>query len=117
MALTPKRRRFVEEYLVDGNATQAAIRAGYSKKTAYSIGHETLNIPEVAAEISRRQVEVNQKIAAKFEITKEKIAEELAKLGFSNMLDFVRITADGDPMVDLSKITRDQAAALAEVTV
>lgn len=40
--LTPKQKRFVEEYLVDCNATQAAIRAGYSPKTAYSIGQENL---------------------------------------------------------------------------
>lgn len=42
MALTAKQRRFVEEYLVDLNATQAAIRAGYSSKTAASIGEENL---------------------------------------------------------------------------
>ncbi|MEM9223461.1 MAG: terminase small subunit, partial [Pseudomonadota bacterium] len=42
MVLTPKQRRFVEEYLVDLNATQAAIRAGYSQKTARSIGQQNL---------------------------------------------------------------------------
>ncbi len=46
--LTPKQRRFVEEYPIDLNATQAAIRAGYSAKTAYSIGHENLSKPEIA---------------------------------------------------------------------
>jgi len=40
---TPKQKRFCEEYLVDFNATQAAIRAKYSKKTAYSIGYENIN--------------------------------------------------------------------------
>ena len=49
MALTPKQQRFAEEYLIDLNATQAAIRAGYSEKSAYSIGQENLNKPEVAA--------------------------------------------------------------------
>ncbi len=42
MALTPKQKRFVAEYLVDLNATAAAIRAGYSKKTAEAIGYENL---------------------------------------------------------------------------
>lgn len=42
MALNAKQGRFVEEYLIDLNATQAAIRAGYSKKTARSVGHENL---------------------------------------------------------------------------
>ncbi len=47
MSLTPKQQLFVAEYLVDLNATQAAVRAGYSKKTAYSVGHENLKKPEV----------------------------------------------------------------------
>lgn len=51
MSLTGKQQRFVEEYLVDLNATQAAIRAGYSEKTAYSIGDENLKKPEIAKSI------------------------------------------------------------------
>lgn len=50
-ALTPKQQRFVDEYLIDGNGTQAAIRAGYSEKTAYSIANENLSKPEIAAAI------------------------------------------------------------------
>ena len=42
MALRGKQQRFVDEYLIDRNATQAAIRAGYSAKTAYSIGEQNL---------------------------------------------------------------------------
>lgn len=53
MALTPKQQRFVEEYLIDLNATQAALRAGYSERTAYSIGQENLNKPEISAEIDK----------------------------------------------------------------
>lgn len=51
--LSPKQKRFVEEYLVDLNATQAAIRAGYSKKTAYSIGEENLKKPDVKAAVDK----------------------------------------------------------------
>lgn len=51
MALTGKQQRFVDEYLIDLNATQAAIRAGYSEKTAYSIGDENLKKPEIAQAI------------------------------------------------------------------
>lgn len=47
MSLTAKQQRFVDEYLKDLNATQAAIRAGYSKKTAASIGQENLTKPEI----------------------------------------------------------------------
>ncbi len=53
MALTDKQARFVEEYLVDLNATKAAIRAGYSEKSARQIGAETLHKPEVAQAVSK----------------------------------------------------------------
>ena len=50
-------------------------------------------------------------------VTPEKIIGELAKLGFANMQDFLRVTSDGDPHFNLSDLTRDQAEALSEVTV
>ena len=52
IAMTPKQQRFVQEYLVDLNATQAAIRSGYSKKTARFIGAENLTKPNIAAAIA-----------------------------------------------------------------
>lgn len=111
--LTPKQKKFIEEYLIDLNGTQAAIRAGYSEKTACAIGYENLRKPEIAAEVAKRQ----QKLADANEVTQQKVIDELAKLGFSNMQDFIRVTSDGDPYFDLSELTRAQAAALAEVTV
>jgi len=54
MTLNRKQSLFVDEYLRDMNATQAAMRAGYSKRSAYSIGSENLRKPEIAAEIQRR---------------------------------------------------------------
>lgn len=59
--LTEKQARFCEEYLLDLNATQAAIRAGYSPDTAYSIGHEILKKPEVADFLAQLQKERSQK--------------------------------------------------------
>jgi len=55
--LTPKQQRFVELYLVDLNATQAAIRAGYSKKTAAQVGFENLRKPQIAAAVSKAKEE------------------------------------------------------------
>lgn len=55
--LTPKQQLFVDEYLIDLNATQAAIRAGYSEKTAYSIGDENLKKPEIKKAIEQAQQE------------------------------------------------------------
>lgn len=50
--MTEKQKRFIDEYLVDLNATQAAIRAGYNKNTAYSIGNENLKKPEIKQAIN-----------------------------------------------------------------
>ena len=59
--MTPKQERFVAEYLVDLNATQAAIRAGYSKKTAYSIGQENLKKPAVAEAVVAAQAKRSER--------------------------------------------------------
>ena len=61
--LTPKQARFVEEYLVDLNATQAAIRAGYSEQTARVIGHENLTKPDIQKAITERRQEMQQRTA------------------------------------------------------
>lgn len=74
--LTDKQSRFVDEYLVDLNATQAAIRAGYSKKTAYSIGQENLKKPEIQQAIS----EVQQSRSERTQITQDKVLKDLSEL-------------------------------------
>ena len=62
--MTERQKRFCDEYLIDMNATQAAIRAGYSKKSAKSIGQENLTKPDISAYI-REQLDAihNQKTA------------------------------------------------------
>lgn len=111
--LTVKQRRFVEEYLVDANATQAAIRAGYSVKTAGQIGDENLKKPHIAAAIEVAEAERAERAKA----TADDVLLELAKLGLSNMRDYVSVTSDGDPYVDLPALTPEQWAAVSEVTV
>lgn len=73
MALTAKQERFIQEYLIDLNATQAAIRAGYSPKTAYSIGTENLKKPVIASRVKERRDEV-AKVA---ELTQEWVLKNL----------------------------------------
>lgn len=71
MALTEKMKRFCDEYLIDLNATQAAIRAGYSKRTAYSIGVINLKKPEIQTYINDRMTEKeSQLIATQDEVLK-----------------------------------------------
>lgn len=62
--MTAKQQRFCDEYLIDLNATQAAIRAGYSKKTAYSIGVENLKKPEIKKYIADRMAEKDAALIA-----------------------------------------------------
>ena len=71
--LTLKQQRFIEEYLIDFNATQAAIRAGYSEKTAYSVGHENLSKPEIKSEIDRLTAQMTEKAI----VTKEMVLQGL----------------------------------------
>lgn len=75
--LTRKQQVFCQEYMANGyNATQAAIKAGYSKKTAYSIGQRLLKNVEVKAELERN----TQAAQEKFEYTKEEHFKELEEL-------------------------------------
>src|SRR5687767_3475353 len=98
--MTPKQEMFVREYLVDLNARQAAIRAGYSAKTAYSIGQENLNKPEIAAAIE----EQTKKRADNLQITADRVLRELAMIGFANMADYMSASPDGDPFLDFSAL-------------
>jgi len=79
--LTAKQQTFVEEYLIDLNATQAAIRAGYSKKTAYIIGHENLSKPNIAEAIQKAKAERSERTG----VTADMVIAELAKIGFSDL--------------------------------
>jgi phage terminase small subunit len=81
MALSPKQERFVAEYLLDLNATQAAIRAGYSRDTARSIGSENLTKPDIAAAVEKAMAERS----IRTEITADKVLRELARIGFSDI--------------------------------
>jgi phage terminase small subunit len=74
--LTDKQKRFVEEYLKDLNGTQAAIRAGFSKKSADKIAYQLLEKTRVKEEIARGQA----KISKKNELTHEWVIEQLKKV-------------------------------------
>lgn len=112
MSLNPKQQRFVDEYLIDLNGKQAAIRAGYSPRSAEVQASQLLSQPKVAEAVAAAKAD----LARRTGITQEKVLLEYARLGFANMEDYIRITADGDPVVDLSKLDRDKAAAIGEVT-
>lgn len=130
MALNDKQRRFVDEYLIDLNATQAAVRAGYSVKTACKIGSENLSKPDIQAVIQKAM----DKRASKTEITAARVLTELAKIGFADIRKAVNwranVTAmvedeDGSPrmavtnevcLIDSDKIDDETAAAISEIS-
>ena len=91
--LTLKQELFVYEYLIDLNATQAAIRAGYSRKTAYSIGFENLKKPEIAKAI---QVAANERIK-RTEIDADWVLHEQVKVYKRCMQDLPILDKEGNP--------------------
>jgi phage terminase small subunit len=88
--LTPKQAQFVREYLIDLNATQAAIRCGYSEKTAYSQGQRLLKHVEVAAAVQSAM----DARAERTEISADRVLSELAKIGFADIRKAVRWGAE-----------------------
>jgi len=103
---------FAREYVTDLNGTRAAIAAGYSAKSATSKGSQLLTLVKVQRLIDALKTER----AEKLEITADSVLAELAKMGFANILDYVQVE-DGNAVVNLSKLTWDQASALREITV
>lgn len=126
-ALNDQQQKFVNEYLVDLNATQAAIRAGYSEKSAAVIGFENLRKPNIATALQERRIE----LADSTGITPERVLTELAKLGFSDIRKAIRwgtLGARVNPesedveiensveLLDSAEIDDDTAAAIQEIS-
>lgn len=85
MAKRSRQDIFVEEYLIDLNATQAAIRAGYSTKTAEQIGYQLLQKTSVSKAISKAMAERSRRTG----ITQDRVLQELARIGFAKITDVV----------------------------
>lgn len=109
--LSDKQERFAREYIIDLNATQAAIRAGYSPRTANEQAARLL----AKVSVSERIAELKAKAAKRNDLTVDSVLDEIKKVGYANMLDYVQVQPDGTAQVDLSKLTRDQAAAIESV--
>ena len=90
--LTEKQKRFCEEYLIDLNATQAAIRAGYSSKTASRIAVELLNKTHVSDYLSKLMQQRSQRT----EITADRVLAELAAIAFSDRTELARVGERGE---------------------
>ena len=83
--MTQKQKRFIEEYLIDLNATQAAIRAGYSPDTAQQTGSENLSKPVIRTCIDRAMAERSKRTG----VNAERVVQELAKIAFVNAAEVI----------------------------
>lgn len=83
--LTEKQKRFVDEYLIDLNATQAAVRAGYSVNRASEIGYQLLHKTTVSNAIDKAMAERSKRTG----ISQDRVLQELAKMGFAKITDVV----------------------------
>jgi phage terminase small subunit len=127
MELTLKQERFIEEYLIDLNATQAAIRAGYSEKTARSQGQRLLTNVDIQEAIQKAM----NKRSKRTEITQDRVLQELAKVAFADIKDFVSFRtektvmdydSEGEPVaayshvIDLKNSDEIDGAVISEVS-
>jgi phage terminase small subunit len=107
--LTDKQKAFVQEYLIDLNASAAARRAGYSVRTANRIASENLAKPHIQAAIQKAMKEREKRT----EITQDKVLQELARIGLADIKDYlsyrtaltqVGVDGDGEPVIDYTSI-------------
>ena len=105
--LSDLQERFCKEYIVDFNATQAAIRSGYSKKNAQKIGPETLGKTRVQARIK----ELTRRKEKKLDISAEKTLKEIANLAYSNFYEIL------DKISKKKELTEDEQKIISEKTI
>lgn len=106
--LTNKQQKFVDEYLIDLNATQAAIRAGYSVDTAQQIGSENLSKPVIQEAIAKEMAERSKRIG----INQDRVVQELARMAFVKITDI----ADRNGLIKESA-TEDDLACIESIKV
>ena len=109
--LTKKQQAFVAEYLVDMNGTQAAIRAGYSPKTAQPQSARLLSNVMVQAALEK----AFQKKVGRIEVTVDNVVEELRRIGFADVRSVAGVTGGSVVAVNSDDWTPEQAAAVAEL--
>ena len=109
--LTAKQERFCQEYIIDCNGTQAAIRAGYSERTAQEQSSRLLS----KVMVQQRVAELQANVARRLDIKAENVLQELARVGFSNIGDYVAWGPDGVRLRPSEDMTPEQWAAVSEV--
>ena len=110
--LTPKQQRFVEEYLIDLNATQAAIRAGYSEKTAQQMGSENLLKPVVAKAIQ----EASDARQERTQVDADYVLKRLVEIDQMDVLDIMDDNGNVKPLKEWPKVWRQSISNIESVS-
>ncbi len=112
MELTRKQIAFCNEYLIDYNATQAALRAGYSKRAAPSQGSTLLHNQKVQVFLDKRR----DQILKVTDVNTERVVRELANIAFSNVTDFISVGEKGTiSLTDWGLLSKEQTACIESV--
>lgn len=106
--LSTQQLDFCERYAITGNGSRASRESGYHIQGYCKL----LKDPMILAKIEELQKERREK----FHLSADRVIEELCRIAFSNMDDFILIDADGTPIIDLSNTGRDEMAAISEIT-
>lgn len=109
--LTPKQELFCREYIVDMNASRAALAAGYGESSAHSTGWENLQKPEIAQRLNELQAER----AKRLQVDQDKVIRELCRVAFGNPRDVMEWGPAGLALKDSAELSEDAAAMVAEV--
>ncbi len=112
LRLPPKRQRFVDEYVIDFNGTQAAIRAGYSKKTADRQAEQLLRILEVKQAVEAKAA----KIAERNKVKADDVLQELRRLGFSDITNILTWKNNTITLRNASKLQPEVTACISEIS-
>lgn len=111
--LSPREKAFVDEYLIDLSATKAAIRVGYSERSAHVLGSRLLQKPAVREAIEAAMAERSRKTG----ITADRVLEEIAAVAFSDLGEVIRVDEHGKVYVrELDGLRPEARRALSEVT-
>ncbi len=110
--LSPRQKLFVREFVVSGNATAAARAAGYTERSARTLGHSLRQKPNVA-----RAIAAARGGGPAGAVTQQRVLDEMGRMAFANMLDFAVVDGEGRLALDLRALDRGRAAALKELVI
>lgn len=111
--LTPRQRRFVQEYLIDLNGRQAMRRAGYTGKNPAQVASITLRKPAIAAAVKKAM----DRRARRTQIAADRVLREYARIAFADIRDITEVKGDALQVKALDALSDDDSAAIAELTI